>query len=135
MRTVILPQNPSPVALLFKDGGGLANHPLSCHPQGVFRNRENKRKTKKMKEEESSMKAYRPLLCISHPAKTSFFFYKGLSFYKALKRKMTKVKSAGENFAQWCENFAQGYEIAPAFLLFFCSSFAPPFLLISDLKC
>ena len=93
MRTVISPQNPSPVALLFKDGGGLANHPLSCHPQGVFGNRENKRKTKKMKEEESSRKAYRPLLCILHPAKKSSPFYKGLSFYKALKKKNTKIPS------------------------------------------
>ena len=35
-RTSSLPQNLSPVALLFKDEGGLANHPLSFHPQGVF---------------------------------------------------------------------------------------------------
>ena len=43
-RTSSLPQNPSPVALLFKDKRGLANHPLSCHPQGVFGKRENERK-------------------------------------------------------------------------------------------
>ena len=42
--TDILPQDPSLVALLFKDGGGLANHSLSCHPQGVFGSRENERK-------------------------------------------------------------------------------------------
>ena len=29
-RTNSLPQNPSPVALLFKDKKGLANHSLSC---------------------------------------------------------------------------------------------------------
>ena len=44
------------MALLFKDGGGLANHPLSCHPQGVFGSRESKRKGKKMGEKESSGK-------------------------------------------------------------------------------
>ena len=129
MRSVILPQHSSPVVLLFKDGGGLPNHPLSCRPQGVFGNRENKRKTKKMKEEESGRKAYRPLLCIFHPAKNRSPLYKGLSFYKALKRKIQKypqvtlihikgkngkkwrkndkkIKSAGENLAQWCKNFA-----------------------------
>ena len=91
MRTIILPQNPSPVALLFKDGGGLANHPLSCHPQGVFGSRENKRKTKKMKEEETSGKAYRPVLCISNQAKRiDPPLYKGLSLYKALIRKIQK---------------------------------------------
>ena len=35
-RTSSLPQNLSPVALLFKDEGVLANHPLSFHPQGMF---------------------------------------------------------------------------------------------------
>ena len=55
-RTNILPQNPSPVALLFKDGGGLANHPLSCHPQGVFGSRENGRKGEKMREKQRSGK-------------------------------------------------------------------------------
>ena len=89
MRTVLLPQNPSLVALLFKDGGGLANHPLNCHPQGVFGSRENKRKTKKMKEEESSRKAYRPVLCISNQAKRiDPPLYKGLSLYEALIRKI-----------------------------------------------
>ena len=39
-RTSSLPQNLSPIALLFKDEGALANHPLSCHPQGVFGSRE-----------------------------------------------------------------------------------------------
>ena len=55
-RTNILPQNPSPVALLFKDGGGLANHPLSCHPQGVFDSRESGRKGEKMREKKMSGK-------------------------------------------------------------------------------
>ena len=55
-RTNILPQNPSPIALLFKDGGSLANHPLSCHPQGVFGSRENERKAKKMREKKMSGK-------------------------------------------------------------------------------
>ena len=39
-RTSSLPQNLIPLALLFKDEGGLANHPLSFHPQGVFGSRE-----------------------------------------------------------------------------------------------
>ena len=39
-RTSNLPQNLSPVALIFKDEGGLANHPLSFHPQGVFGSQE-----------------------------------------------------------------------------------------------
>ena len=46
-RNNILPQNRCLVALLFKDGGGLANHPLSCHPQGVFGRWENARKGNK----------------------------------------------------------------------------------------
>ena len=32
----VLPQTSNPVALLFKDEGGLAKHPLSCHLQRVF---------------------------------------------------------------------------------------------------
>ena len=48
-RTSSLPQNPSPVALLFKDKKGLANHPLSCHPQGVFGKRESERKMRERK--------------------------------------------------------------------------------------
>ena len=49
-RTSSLPKNFSPVALLFKDEGGLANHPLSCHPQGVFGRRESEGKGEKMRE-------------------------------------------------------------------------------------
>ena len=45
-RTNILPQNRCLIALIFKDGGGLANHPMSCHLQGVFGSRENERKAK-----------------------------------------------------------------------------------------
>ena len=47
-RTSSLPQNPNPVALLFKNKRGLANHLLSCHPQGVFGNRESERKCEKI---------------------------------------------------------------------------------------
>ena len=57
MRTVILPQNCYPVALFFKDGGGLANHHLSCHPQGVFGRIESERKGEKMREKEKSGKS------------------------------------------------------------------------------
>ena len=56
MRTVILPQNCYPVALFFKDGGGLANHPLSCHLQGVFGGIESERKGEKMREKEKKGK-------------------------------------------------------------------------------
>ena len=54
--TVILPQNCYPVALFFKDGGGLTNHPLSCHPQGVFGRRESERKGEKRREKEKNGK-------------------------------------------------------------------------------
>ena len=36
MRNLHLPQVPLPRALYFKEGGGLATHPLSFHPQRVF---------------------------------------------------------------------------------------------------
>ena len=49
-------KNCSPVALLFKDKGGLANHSVSCHPQGVFGSRENGRKGEKMMEKKSNGK-------------------------------------------------------------------------------
>ena len=84
-RNNILPQNRCPVALLFKDGGGLAYHPLSCHPQGVFGRWENERKGK---QRENLL-----LLCISTkspPKKSILRFYKGLSLYKALIRKIQK---------------------------------------------
>ena len=36
--------NPKPAALLFKEKSGLANHPLSCHPQrGVWQPRKWKK--------------------------------------------------------------------------------------------
>ena len=46
-RTSSLSQNPSLVALLFKDKSGLANHPLSCLLRGCLASekvRENERK-------------------------------------------------------------------------------------------
>ena len=64
MRTNSLPQIQSPVALLFLDKGGLANHPLSCHPQGVFGRQENERKFEKMREKESSGKPLAQALSI-----------------------------------------------------------------------
>ena len=36
MRTPVLPHVPLPSAFYFKEGGGLASHPLSCHSQRVF---------------------------------------------------------------------------------------------------
>ena len=56
MRTITLPQNCYLVALFFKDGGGLANHTLSCNPQGVFGKRESERKGEKMRENKKSRK-------------------------------------------------------------------------------
>ena len=41
-------KNCSLVTLIFKDKVGLANHPMSCHPQGVFGSRESGRKGEKM---------------------------------------------------------------------------------------
>ena len=38
-----------PAAFPFKEEGFLANHPLSCHPQGVFGNRESGKKMKESK--------------------------------------------------------------------------------------
>ena len=34
IRAPALPQDPLPSAFYFKEGGGLAAHPLNCHPQG-----------------------------------------------------------------------------------------------------
>ena len=36
MRAPALSQVPLSSAFYFKEGGSLAAHPLSCHPQGVF---------------------------------------------------------------------------------------------------
>ena len=36
MKALALPQVPLPSTLYFKELGGLATHPLSCHPQRVF---------------------------------------------------------------------------------------------------
>ena len=61
MKTNRLAHIQSPIALLFKDEGGLSNHPLSCHPKGCLaakKMRENERKEKK---KENS----RPVLCVS----------------------------------------------------------------------
>ena len=54
-RIVGLPQNWHLVAFPFKDGGGLAEHPLICHHQRVFGSRENgKENERKWKKGESS---------------------------------------------------------------------------------
>ena len=55
-RTSSLPYNFSPVVLIFKDEGGLAYHPFSSHPQGVFGMRETEGKGKKMREKKKSGK-------------------------------------------------------------------------------
>ena len=36
MRALALPQVPLLSTFYFKEGGGLATHPPSCHPQRVF---------------------------------------------------------------------------------------------------
>ena len=57
-------KNYSPVALIFKDKGGLVNHLVSCHPQGVFGSRESGRKGEKMKEKENERENSCPMLCM-----------------------------------------------------------------------
>ena len=49
-------KNCGPVALIFKDKGGLANHPFSCHLQEVFGSRESGRNGEKIREKKSSGK-------------------------------------------------------------------------------
>ena len=68
-RTVGLPQIQILVALLFKDEGVLANHPLSYHPQGVFGRWESSRKGKKMKKKKKSGKTPAQQLCIQQRKK------------------------------------------------------------------
>ena len=63
-RTVRLPKIQCLVALLFKDEGVLSNHPLSCHPQGVFGMWESARKGKKMKKKKKSGKTPTQQFCI-----------------------------------------------------------------------
>ena len=43
-------KNIDPVTLPFKDEGGLAKHPLSFHPQGVFGRSESAKKGEQMSE-------------------------------------------------------------------------------------
>ena len=42
VRSLPDPWNPPPLTFLFKDEGGLATHPLSCHPHRVFGKQEKK---------------------------------------------------------------------------------------------
>ena len=92
-RTNILPQNPSQVALLFKDGGGLANHPLSCHPQGVLGSRESGRKGEKMKQKKKSGKTPTQQLCIQQSKNQDPPTRFHLSLYSAQISKNTKIPS------------------------------------------
>ena len=65
-RTVGLPQNWHPMAFPFKDGGGLAEHPLICHHQRVFGSRENgKENERKLRKEEATAKLPPPSLAKS----------------------------------------------------------------------
>ena len=146
-RNNILPQNRCQLALLFKDGGGLANHPLSCHPQGVFGRWENVRKGKKMKEKGSSGITPASVFSSSRTKKiliTRFvlrlyiapnrkkipkypqntIIHGGKKWEKG-SQKEPKVKNAGGIFAQGCKI---------AYVLFFSLSSTPPFLLISDMQ-
>ena len=92
-RNNILPQNRCPVALLFKDGGGLSNHPLSCHPQGMFGMWENARKGNKMKEKGSSGKTPASVFSSSRIKKILITRFV-LSLYIAPNRKKnTKIPS------------------------------------------
>ena len=92
-RNNILPQNRCLVALIFKDGGGLANHPLSCHPQGVFGRWENARKGKKMKEKGSSGKNLASVFSYSRKKKSSSSTRLHMSLYSAQVSKNMKIPS------------------------------------------
>ena len=74
MRTNSLPHIQSPVALIFKDKWGLANHPLSCHPQGVFGRRENERKGEKMREKERRWKTPAELSLLNEEKMKNAFY-------------------------------------------------------------
>ena len=71
MRTAILPQNPILVALIFKDGGGGGGGGggLANHPQGMFRNQENKinEKQRKKMQEKKSWRTYSALFFHQKP--------------------------------------------------------------------
>ena len=143
-------KNCSSVTLLFKDKGGLANHPLSCHPLGVFASRKSGRKREKMRGEKKQ-RENSSLETISSKEKMrilSKIFH--LSLYSAqISKKNTKIPSIpilheGQNWkihkrksngGQWSKrsqmqevNFV-GCELQCSISLVFCSSF----LLISDL--
>ena len=93
-RTIGLPHIQSPVALLFKDEGVLANHPLSCHPQGVFGRWESARKGKKMKKKKKSGKTLAQQLCIQQRKKMRIPSKRyDLSLYNAQISKNTKIPS------------------------------------------
>ena len=85
--------NCSPIALIFKDKGGLANHPLSCHPQGVFGRRESERKAKKMRERKSSGKTPSHKLYIQQRENEDPCTRFDLSLYSAQINKNTKIPS------------------------------------------
>ena len=55
--TVGLPSNWHPVAFPFKDGGGLAEHPLICHHQRVFGSEKMEKKIKESEAEERRSQA------------------------------------------------------------------------------
>ena len=92
-RTVILPQNCYPVDLFFKDEGGLANHPLSCHPQGVFGRRESERKGEKMREKEKSGKTGALHAKFSNEPKVVFDYNVGAYILPQLRKLQKKPKS------------------------------------------
>ena len=53
------------VALIFKDKGGLAKHPLICHPRWVFGRQENERKGEKGRETGRGRENSRSSNCIN----------------------------------------------------------------------
>ena len=89
-----LPQNPCPIALLLKEKSGLANHPLSCHPQrGCLAAEKMRERKRKMREEGSSGKTpaslYIPAKAKNQDCSTRF----PLSLYSAQISKNTKIPS------------------------------------------
>ena len=92
-RTVGLPHIQSLVALVIKDEGVLANHPLSCHPQGVFGRWEIARKGKKMKKKKRSWKASAHNYVFSKEKNENPSTRFDFSLYSAQINKNTKIPS------------------------------------------
>ena len=122
--TKILPQNCCPVALLFKDGGGLANHPLSCHQQGVFGNPESKKKKKENGRKGKQREKLPPIILLLPKKLTLQTVHRAYimpmirKFTKTsklqllhqgyFKKKKSKIGSNGESNVKWDKSWRVG---------------------------